>query len=193
MAYKPHKFNPHKEKYKKIRKEQKKREKEDAMVRGYQWIKFWHPRPVKENVEKAKWREFLLDQNFDRPPVPAERLVVGFLALNETYEKCSLIDFLYLMHIERYEFFTIRHLSNLGLFKKPNDIPIREFRSVYEKVMKLQRLGLVWQPIRDWDLDDAEFKQRFGEQANRHQYKKRYALNSAGKVLLNRFYEIVCD
>ena len=163
----------------------------DAMERGYQRIRFWEKREVKESIKKTKYRDYLIDQDYNRPNIPPERLVVGLISLRTNNSKLRPYEILLLLHLERYEFFTIQHLEKMGFYTRPDKEPARSYRFFIDVVGRLQRMGYLWQPIRDWDLDDEEFKQRFGEKSNRHKYKRRYALNSSGKLLMDRFYTSV--
>jgi hypothetical protein len=157
----------------------------------YQALRFWEKRDnIPEHIEKNKWRQFLLDRNYNRPSVPPDRLISGFLyILDNTSKKILFHDILLLIHIERYEFFTIRHLKEMHFYKSPSSPPVADRRHFWEKLAKLQKSGFIWQPIRNWDLDDEEFKQRFGNHRNRHNYSRRYAITTAGRLLLDKFYE----
>ena len=177
----------------KLKEAYEKRQAELAMERGYQRLKFWLPREVDPRIKKAKFRNYLLDQNYNRPPIRPERFISGVLELRTKGQNLTIYEILLLIHLERYEFFTIKHLDELGFYTRPDSKPKRLYRYFWDIICNLQAKGLIWQPIRDWDLSDEEFKQRFGEAANRHQYKRRYALNSAGKLLMDRFYDAVKD
>lgn len=166
---------------------------EDSKEKPYETLRFWVRRDdlISDNVESHKWREFLIDKNYSRPTVRPERLISGFMYIyNITEKRVTITDILFLLHVERYEFFTIRSMAELNLIPDVlSKSKLSKTRYFNEKIARLQKLGLLWQPIRNWDLDDQEFKQRFGDHLNRHNYRKRYALNMAGKALLDKLFE----
>lgn len=152
---------------------------------------YWKKKQLPPEIEKSKYREFLLDADYKRPNVPAANLHYALTMMKEGLEKISDTELEILLMYEKYLFFTIEHMASLNIKGKQT---AKEAKlSAAKHMWRLYHQGLVHKVIRNWDLDDAEYKQRFGNDVNRHNYKRRYGITAKGKELCDKFYEHVAD
>ena len=143
---------------------------------------FMSPDELPSRIKKSKYREFLLRET-PRPKIKPD--VLTKFILQQRYisdSKLTIGEYLLLFTLDKYEFFTIAHVTK-ELNNKTNSCT-----KVY--LYNLVKKGLIYQMITDWHLDDKEYKQRFGEESNRHQYRKRYALTMAGTNICHHVYSL---
>lgn len=148
------------------------------------WYYYWK-RDLPPEIEKVKYREFFLKKNYERPKVNLVNLRYAMRKLSVEYNmKESLIQ--YVLMLDKYEFFTKQHLININVEHKEGKTVVDYIKMI---VTNLYKRGLVYHVIRSWELDDKEYKQRFGDDKNRHNYTKRYKLTMAGELLVDKFYK----
>ena len=157
-------------------------------MRRKRHFRYYDKQPVKTELYEKKYREFLLKDNYDRPPKTLQNLIFALSQTRCSYQDITNIDITYMLLLDAYEFFTLKHVMEFELGDKAD-----KYREVRAKltVYKLQRMGFVYKAIRNWDISDEEYKQRFGEDKNRHNYKRRYALTDAGREFVKRFYDLM--
>lgn len=150
------------------------------------WHYYWK-RELPPEIEKVKHREFYLKKGWERPQINATNFRYAIRKLVVEYDiQESFIA--YALLFDKYEFFTQKHLVKLNLeHKEPKSLR----RYIKLVVSELYAKGLVYHIIRSWELDDEEYKQRFGNDKNRHNYHRRYKLTMAGELLVDKFYKYI--
>ena len=149
---------------------------------------FYKKRELPPEIEKSKFREFYLKRDYDRPQIPLYNIWAVFNEIKDsvkTDNKNNTFTHEYIMALlafDRYEFFTIEHIKSLNM---------REGQYyAYNMINRLRRLGFVHRVVHSWDLDDSEYKQRFGLSTTRHNYNKRYGLTFEGRQMVDKIYEM---
>ncbi len=150
---------------------------------------YHRPRPLSPAVEKSKYREFLLDADYNRPDVPAENILHALFITKEKAPELTEREVMLCLLFERYTFFTIKHIAELN-FRAKETLEIA-IGTVRRHFYAMANAGVLYKVVRNWDLDDAEYKQRFGNDVNRHNYRRRYGLTVRGREICDIFYEAV--
>lgn len=149
---------------------------------------FYKKRELPPEIEKSKFREFFLKRDYNRPNVNLCNLWATFNDIKESTrhgDQTKVLTHEYIMALlafDRYEFFTIDHIRSLNLRDKPS--------YAYNIINRLRRMGLIQRVVHSWDLNDDEYKQRFGINTTRHNYRKRYGLTFEGRQLCDKIYEM---
>jgi len=145
--------------------------------------RYWIARQFDPEIMLKKHREFLLDKEYKREKVDATLFTFAFRKTKADFPNLNITteNLVYLLYVEQFFFYTRKHLDDLNIYLAPNAA-----KRITDKCMAQ---FLVEPRMNNWDLDDAEYKQMFGEDTNRHQYRVRYAITQLGKSVCDKFYE----
>ena len=147
---------------------------------------YWKKRTLDPEINAKKNREFLIDPAYNRPRIDPTLISYGVATVKNSLD-IPLIErsILLVLHLEQYTFFTIRHIRNMN---------IEDAKFFPENVVKsLGSKDIIEPVVRPYDMTDAEYRQMFGEDTNRHNYRLRYALTPFGRRICDKFYESIKD
>ena len=163
---------------------------------------YWRKQKIAPQIIEKKYREALPKANFDRKDFAAYQLLKAERVMLRY--NVSSYELIYMLFMDRYEFVTLnflirsgsRPMSHAGEEAYEDDKgeeQKRLWQAVKRRIIRMQTKGWVTQPIRNWDLDDNEYKGVFGQEKNRHNYRKRYALSMLGQGIVDKVYEALAE